>query len=211
MTEDRHTHPQPPDQDQALDQLLASLAQFGPGPGFEDRVMSRVRVGAVPAVAPVARRTVVRTARAGSSRPRPTRTTDSTMSSISTGAARRIESATASTCFTTSRSVRTAARRCTSAPCRRPPRGGGREREQPAEPRAQAVLEHPPVIPRQLSHDFVPHPLESEAPSRQRRDGEHLARRHAAARPRVDWIVRAAGQHPSVTGRVVPARIAKRG
>ena len=54
MIEDRHTHPQPPDQDQALDQLLASLAQFGPGPGFEDRVMARVRVGAVRAVAPAA-------------------------------------------------------------------------------------------------------------------------------------------------------------
>jgi hypothetical protein len=53
MTEDRHNHPPKPDQDQALDQLLVSLAHFSPGQGFEDRVMARVRIGAVPAVAPV--------------------------------------------------------------------------------------------------------------------------------------------------------------
>ena len=52
MIEDSHTYPQPPDPDQALDQLLASLARFAPGQGFEDRVMARVRIGAVPAVAP---------------------------------------------------------------------------------------------------------------------------------------------------------------
>jgi len=56
MIEDSHTHPQPPDPDQALDQLLASLAHFAPGQGFENRVMARVRVGAVPAVVPAARR-----------------------------------------------------------------------------------------------------------------------------------------------------------
>ena len=54
MIEDRNTHPQPPDQDRALDQLLASLAPFAPGQGFEDRVMARVRVGAVRAAAPAA-------------------------------------------------------------------------------------------------------------------------------------------------------------
>jgi hypothetical protein len=53
MTEERHTHSPPPDPDQALDQLLASLTPFAPRPGFEDRVMARVRVPALPAVAPV--------------------------------------------------------------------------------------------------------------------------------------------------------------
>lgn len=60
MIDESHNHPQMPDQDQALDQLLASLARFGPSPGFEDRVMARVRRGARPAVAvpahPVRRR-----------------------------------------------------------------------------------------------------------------------------------------------------------
>jgi hypothetical protein len=46
MSDERHNHPQMPDQDQALDQLLASLAHFGPAPGFEDRVMARVQLGA---------------------------------------------------------------------------------------------------------------------------------------------------------------------
>jgi hypothetical protein len=55
MIDERHDHPQMPDQDQRLDQLLASLAHFAPSPGFDNRVMARVRVGAVPAAAAVAR------------------------------------------------------------------------------------------------------------------------------------------------------------
>ena len=55
MIEDRHSHPQSPDRDQELDRLLASLAHFAPGPGFEDRVMARVHVGARPQAAALAR------------------------------------------------------------------------------------------------------------------------------------------------------------
>jgi hypothetical protein len=51
MIDDSHNHPQTPDQDQVLDQLLVSLAHFAPSPGFDDRVMARVRVGTVPAAA----------------------------------------------------------------------------------------------------------------------------------------------------------------
>ena len=48
MIDDSHEHSQMPDEDRGLDQLLASLARFAPSPGFDDRVMARVRVGAVP-------------------------------------------------------------------------------------------------------------------------------------------------------------------
>src|SRR5574341_1683850 len=55
MTDTRSNHPQDPMEDQVLDQYLTSLGRFSPGPGFEDRVMARVRIGApVPAVAGVA-------------------------------------------------------------------------------------------------------------------------------------------------------------
>jgi len=46
--------------DQVLDQYLVSLGRFAPGPGFEDRVMARVRLapvsGAAPAAVPAVRR-----------------------------------------------------------------------------------------------------------------------------------------------------------
>ena len=52
MTDTRNNHPLDPKEDQVLDQYLASLGRFSPGPGFEDRVMARVRVSAlVPAAA----------------------------------------------------------------------------------------------------------------------------------------------------------------
>jgi hypothetical protein len=57
MIDESHNHPQTPDQDQVLDQLLTSLAHFAPSPGFDDRVMARIRVGAAPAPAALARRT----------------------------------------------------------------------------------------------------------------------------------------------------------
>jgi hypothetical protein len=53
MTDTRNNHPLDPMEDQVLDRHLASLGRFSPSPGFEDRVMARVRVaapGAVPAV-----------------------------------------------------------------------------------------------------------------------------------------------------------------
>jgi hypothetical protein len=58
MTDTRSNHPLDPMDDQVLDQHLASLGRFSPGPGFEDRVMARVRIGApVPAAAvPAVRR-----------------------------------------------------------------------------------------------------------------------------------------------------------
>ncbi len=53
MTENRNNQPLDPMEDQVLDQYLASLGRFSPGPGFEDRVMARVRIQApVPAAAP---------------------------------------------------------------------------------------------------------------------------------------------------------------
>lgn len=50
MTDNRSNHPLDPMEDQVLDHYLASLGRFSPGPGFEDRVMARVRV---PVPAPV--------------------------------------------------------------------------------------------------------------------------------------------------------------
>jgi hypothetical protein len=53
MTDTRNNHPHDPMEDEVLDRHLASLGRFAPGPGFEDRVMARVRVGAqVAAAAP---------------------------------------------------------------------------------------------------------------------------------------------------------------
>ncbi len=53
MTDNRNNHPLDPMEDQVLDQYLASLGRFSPGPEFEDRVMARVRIQApVPAAAP---------------------------------------------------------------------------------------------------------------------------------------------------------------
>lgn len=46
MTDTRSNHPHDPMDDQVLDQHLASLGRFSPGPGFEDRVMARVRIPA---------------------------------------------------------------------------------------------------------------------------------------------------------------------
>jgi hypothetical protein len=53
MTDTRNNHPLDPMEDPVLDRHLASLGRFAPSPGFEDRVMARVRIaapGAVPAV-----------------------------------------------------------------------------------------------------------------------------------------------------------------
>jgi hypothetical protein len=47
-----HGNSEMPDQDQILDRHLAALGSFAPRPGFEDRVMARVRIRA-PAVAAV--------------------------------------------------------------------------------------------------------------------------------------------------------------
>jgi hypothetical protein len=53
MTDTRSNHPLDPRDDQVLDQHLAALGRFSPGPGFEDRVMARVRIPApVPSVVP---------------------------------------------------------------------------------------------------------------------------------------------------------------
>src|SRR3972149_1364696 len=53
MTDNRNNHPLDPMEDQVLDQYLASLGRLTPGPGFDDRVMARVRINApVPAPAP---------------------------------------------------------------------------------------------------------------------------------------------------------------
>lgn len=46
MTDHPNNPPLHPDEDQALDQALASLGLFSPSPGFGDRVMARVRVTA---------------------------------------------------------------------------------------------------------------------------------------------------------------------
>ena len=52
MTDTRSNHPLDPMDDQVLDQYLVSLGRFAPSPGFEGRVMARVRVAApVPIVA----------------------------------------------------------------------------------------------------------------------------------------------------------------
>ena len=60
MTDTRSNHPLDPMDDQVLDQHLASLGRLSPSPGFEDRVMARVRVraplAAAAATAPAARR-----------------------------------------------------------------------------------------------------------------------------------------------------------
>jgi hypothetical protein len=53
MTDARNNQPLDPMEDPVLDRHLASLGRFSPSPGFEDRVMARVRIaapGAVPAV-----------------------------------------------------------------------------------------------------------------------------------------------------------------
>ncbi len=61
MTDNRNNHPLDPMEDQVLDKYLASLGRFSPGPGFEDRVMARVRIQApVPAAAPSVAAPVVR-------------------------------------------------------------------------------------------------------------------------------------------------------
>src|SRR3990172_4004688 len=53
MTDNRNNHPLDPMEDQVLDRYLASLGRLTPGPGFDDRVMARVRINApVPAPAP---------------------------------------------------------------------------------------------------------------------------------------------------------------
>jgi hypothetical protein len=61
MTDTRNNHPLDPTEDQVLDRHLASLGHFSPSPGFEDRVMTRVRIGApgtvaAPATVPAVRR-----------------------------------------------------------------------------------------------------------------------------------------------------------
>jgi len=64
MTDIRNNHPLDPMEDQVLDRYLASMGHLTPGPGFEDRVMARVRIRApVPAPAPSFAARVVRSRR----------------------------------------------------------------------------------------------------------------------------------------------------
>ena len=64
MPDTRSNHPLDPMEDQVLDRYLASLGRFSPSPGFEDRVMARVRVPVrVPAPAPSIAARVVKSRR----------------------------------------------------------------------------------------------------------------------------------------------------
>ncbi len=64
MTDSRNNHPLDPMEDPVLDGYLASLGRFSPGPGFDDRVMARVRIMApVPAAQPSVAVRVVRSRR----------------------------------------------------------------------------------------------------------------------------------------------------
>lgn len=46
MTDNRNNHPLDPMEDPVLERYLASLGRLSPGPGFDDRVMARVRIRA---------------------------------------------------------------------------------------------------------------------------------------------------------------------